>query len=98
MQASPDPQQIARDIQAGKQAVADAQALRKRLRRTSQPGGLRQYDLMKMIDRLRYAARPIRHYIGMIVWHQEAAARDFELRAVSAALTYERRQLRKMLR
>lgn len=98
MQASPSPQQIDRDIKAAKQTVTDAFALRKRLRRNSQPGGLRQGELERAIERMRFAARPIRHYMGMLAWHQEAAAREFELRAVSAALRNERKKLSKMLR
>lgn len=98
MRKTPSAQQVEQDIANGKAAVAYASNLRKQYRRTSNPGGERQPLFEEAITRCKYAARPIRRHIGMLPYHEALQPYDFELRAVSAALTYERRRLRKMLR
>lgn len=88
---------ITRAVREGEDAAADAAALRGRLRYTVAKGDAgRERDIAAALDRLRVAMEPIRSLRGRVLWEPMPSEQERALRAVSEALQYERKQLKKM--
>lgn len=90
-------EEITRAVRAGEEAAADAGALRDRLRyRTPRGDTGREHDIARAIDSINDAMRPLRSMMGKLVWDPVPDEQERALRAVSARLGYERKQLKKM--
>lgn len=84
-------------IENGHKVAEQARLAREDVRKTYKPGTKdRERIIEKTLRSIDEAMRPIRSAIGKIAWGQT----EFEdqLREVSAALQYERKQLKKMRR
>lgn len=89
--------EIPQYIQKAIDTVAKARLTREDIRRTQKPGDPdREVRLEKIIADIDEAMKPVRSAIGAIAWGK--ADFEEELRTVSQALQYERRQLKKMRR
>lgn len=91
--------EIANAVLEGNRAVDDARALRKRLRRASDPTDPgRQKTLADARERIRVAMVPIRSLRGRLLWDPQPDDKEAAVRAVSEKLQYEAKQLKKMQR
>jgi hypothetical protein len=83
----------------GHVALNKAHATRKTLRRVTEPGDPdRQQELSYALARINGAMDEIRSKIGQLPYYDHKASSAEALRAISQALQYERRQLKKMAR
>ena len=86
-------------VEAAQETAKLARRRREHLRRRTDPGSKeRQDSLASMIERLHHAMAPIRSAIGTIPYGKVSPRDEKTLRAVSAAMKYERKQIRKMQR
>lgn len=89
--------QISADAEAGLATAHSAQAFREAARwRQRRDDPVRQSHLAQLLDEIDDAMKPIRSHIGRLVHDPIPDAQERDLRAASAALQYERRQLKKM--
>lgn len=81
-------------------AARHALSLRTALRRNTVPGSKKREDKIRVeLERLSKAMAPVRSLIGQLPYRDDInATRAEQLRAASAQLQYERRQLKKMRR
>jgi hypothetical protein len=88
---------LTQDIEKAHRTAEQARLTREDLRKTYKPGTKdRERIIEKTLRAIDESMRPIRSAIGKIAWGQT----EFEdqLRDASAALQYERKQLKKMRR
>lgn len=84
-------------IEKAREVAHQARLTREDLRRSHKPGSKeRERQIDKALRALDDAMRPIRSAIGAIAWGRDEY--EGELREVSAAMQYERKQLKKMRR
>lgn len=87
------------DARAAVKAAAAAEDLRKELRWTADPADPeRQRRIEDAILALDVAMRPVRAALGSLAWHPAPPKVESSLRAASAEVQYQRKQLKKMRR
>jgi hypothetical protein len=87
------------DIQAAHDVATAATVLRQDLRWNVKPGDpAREKQISEMLERVRVAMIPIRSAMGRTFWGQLTAKETEKVRAASAELQYQRKQLKKMRR
>lgn len=89
------------DIRAGQRVADAAEAARQDLRWNVKPGDAgREAIIREHLGYIDEAMRPIRAVVGRIAggWQKASAAQEALLRSTSAALQYQRKQLKKMRR
>lgn len=94
-----DHEKLRKAIGTGRLAAEHAGTVRASLRRRTEVADEeRQAELEATLAELREVMRPLRRALGKLIWEPIPLDLEDELREVSAAIQYERRQLSKMLR
>lgn len=91
--------QIDEDIEAGQATAREAREFREEVRwRVRKDDPDRRAHVDQLLDSIDDAMKPIRSHVGRLVHEPLPAQQERDLRECSAALQYERRQLKKMKR
>lgn len=94
-----DIDEIAKAVAAAEREHEAALSLRKRLRWRTKPGTQkRERDIGRRISAIDVTMKPLRSYIGRLVWEPIPDELEARLRAASLALQKDRKQLKKMRR
>lgn len=88
---------ITRAVARGEEVTEEARSVREGLRwKSKRTDTDRRFKIESALEEIRHAMAPIRAEIGRLIWEPIPDEQERALRAVSQALQYERKQLKKM--